>query len=137
MVRFLREIHEKPSSFVVSSSKWPESSAGRPRIGWGSEICARFFRDFQTGGFPPRSRRRPQVLTQLRKDNEYNDFLGRFYHFPEKYLGQFKNLPIEFVYYEGPEYGQGVYFGYGKITNPPTKDKREDGHYFEIGRAHV
>jgi len=70
------------------------------------------------------------VLTQLRKSSEYNDFVGRFYHFPDKYVAQFKILPIEFVYYEGPENGKGVYYGYGKIVNPPTKDKREPGFSF-------
>jgi signal transduction histidine kinase len=70
------------------------------------------------------------VLTQLRESSDYNDFLGRFYHFPDKYLGQFKNLPVEFVYYEGPESGDGVYFGYGKIAKRPTKDKRSEGHHF-------
>jgi signal transduction histidine kinase len=70
------------------------------------------------------------VLTQLRESSEYNDFVGQFYHFPDKYIGQFKTFPIEFVYYEGPENGEGVYFGYGKITDQPTKDKREPGYSF-------
>jgi len=70
------------------------------------------------------------VLTQLRQSSEYNDFVGRFYHFPDKYLNQFKTLPIEFVYYEGPKNGDGVYFGYGKIVSPPTRDKREPGYSF-------
>lgn len=70
------------------------------------------------------------ILTQLRESSEYNDFVGQFYHFPEKYLGQFQSLPIEFVYYEGTEHGEGVYFGYGKIVNPPSKDKRETGYFF-------
>lgn len=70
------------------------------------------------------------VLTQSRNSSEYNDFIGRFYHFPEKYLGQFNSLPAEFVYYESSKTGEGVYFGYGKIKNGPTKDKKEDGHYF-------
>ena len=39
-------------------------------------------------------------------------------------------MPIEFVYYEGPESGEGVYYGYGKIVTPPTKDKREPGYSF-------
>ena len=26
--------------------------------------------------------------------------------------------------------GDGVYFGFGKITTPPTEDKREPGYYF-------
>jgi len=63
------------------------------------------------------------VLTQLREGGEYNDFVGQYYHFPDKYEGQFKALPIEFVYYEGTEHGEGVYFGYGKIVSPPAKDR--------------
>ena len=39
-------------------------------------------------------------------------------------------MPIEFVYYEGTEHGEGVYFGYGKIVSPPAKDKREPGYSF-------
>lgn len=70
------------------------------------------------------------VLTQLRGSSEYNDFVGRFYHFPEKYIGHFRSLPIEFVYYEGSKNGAGVYFGYGKIEKDPIPDKREPGHYF-------
>jgi hypothetical protein len=70
------------------------------------------------------------VLTQLRESSEYNDFVGRFYHFPEKYDGQFNTLPIEFVYYEGTTHGDGVYFGYGRILSPPSKDKREQGYSF-------
>jgi hypothetical protein len=57
------------------------------------------------------------VLTQLRKSSDYNDFVGQFYHFPNKYIGQFKALPIEFVYYEGPENGKGVYFGYALCSS--------------------
>jgi hypothetical protein len=70
------------------------------------------------------------VLTQLRQSSDYNDFLGRFYHFPDKYAGQFKSLPIEFVYYEGPQNGEGVYYGYGKIVSPPVEDRREPGYFF-------
>lgn len=70
------------------------------------------------------------VLTQLRDGSEYNDFIGQYYHFPDKYIGQFKTLPIEFVYYEGTKSGEGVYFGYGKIISPPSRDKREPGHSF-------
>lgn len=58
------------------------------------------------------------VLTQLRKSSEYNDFVGRYYHFPDKYLSQFKALPIQFIYYEGPEHGDGVYFWLRQNSNP-------------------
>jgi hypothetical protein len=85
-------------------------------------------KDFEVSMVP--MQRNSLVLTQLRKSSEYNDFVGQFYHFPDKYVGQFKTLPIEFVYYEGPENGKGVYFGYGKIVSPPAKDKRELGYSF-------
>jgi len=73
------------------------------------------------------------VLTQYRKDSEYNDFIGKYYHFPandkKNYLLQFSKLPIEFLYYE-PTKGEGEFYGYGKILKPPFPDKREPGHYF-------
>ena len=40
------------------------------------------------------------VLVQHRTDSTYNDFIGKFYHFPKYYLKKFGNLPIEFIYYE-------------------------------------
>ena len=44
------------------------------------------------------------VLTQYREGDEYNDFIGKFYHFPsnskKNYLSAFQDLPIEFIYYE-------------------------------------
>lgn len=78
------------------------------------------------------------VLVQYReesKTNNYNDFIGTLYHFPgsdnKSYLKQFENLPIEFIYYEPTKNGgKGEYFGYGKITEPPFKDKQSEGQYF-------
>ena len=77
------------------------------------------------------------VLVQHRDDKKsaYNDFVGKFYHFPgnknKTYLGQFKKLPIEFIYYEPTvNGGKGEYFGYGKIIKKPFEDKRDKGHYF-------
>ena len=79
------------------------------------------------------------VLVQYRNedkiDNTYNDFIGKFYHFPgndcKSYLKQFEKLPIEFIYYEPAKNGgRGEYFGYGKITKAPFPDKREQGYYF-------
>jgi signal transduction histidine kinase len=70
------------------------------------------------------------VLTQSGKDSKYNDFVGRLYHFPEKYLGHFKSLPLDCLYYDTVTPGEGVYFGCGKILSPPSKDKRERGQYF-------
>lgn len=74
------------------------------------------------------------ILTQYRKDSTYNDFIGKYYHFPatrnKNYLKQFDALPIEFIYFEPQKGGEGVFFGYGRIAKPPFPDKREDAHYF-------
>lgn len=77
------------------------------------------------------------VLVQYREQNNgaYNDFIGKFYHFPghkdKSYLGQFKELPIEFVYYEPTtKGGKGEYFGYGRIIKEPFEDKRDKGYFF-------
>lgn len=69
------------------------------------------------------------VLLQNRKDTKYNDFIGKFYHFPKKYLNLLSHADIEFVYYEPKKKGEGVYFGYGKIVKV-FPDKREAGCYF-------
>jgi len=74
------------------------------------------------------------ILTQYRNDSDYNNFIGKFYHFPatdkKNYLNQFKKLPIEVVYYEPDKKGEGVFYGYGKITKPPFVDKKTPDHYF-------
>lgn len=74
------------------------------------------------------------ILTQYRDDSQYNDFIGKFYHFPatekKNYLKQFDNLPLEIVYYEPDKKGAGEFYGYSKITKPPFPDNREPGHYF-------
>ncbi len=75
------------------------------------------------------------VLSQHREKSTYNDFIGKYYHFPgtkeKNYLNQFDNLPIEFIYYEPTKMnGKGEYFGYGRITKKPFQDKRETGFYF-------
>ncbi|MBP6184147.1 MAG: sensor histidine kinase [Saprospiraceae bacterium] len=74
------------------------------------------------------------ILTQYRKDSDYNDFIGKYYHFPatdkKNYLNQFNSLPIEVVYYEPDKKGDGVFYGYGKISKPPFIDKKTPDHYF-------
>lgn len=76
------------------------------------------------------------ILTQYREGSDYNDFLGKYYHFSavknSNYLNRFQNLPIEFVFYEPQKQnqGRGEFFGYGKINKLPFKDKREEGFYF-------
>lgn len=74
------------------------------------------------------------ILTEYRNDNNYNNFIGKYYHFPateiKNYLKQFGSLPIEFVYKEPEKNGEGVFYGYGKIIKPPFPDKREPGFFF-------
>lgn len=74
------------------------------------------------------------ILTQYRHDSDYNDFIGKYYHFPatdkKNYLNQFSSLPIEVVYYEPDKKGEGVFYGYGKINKPPFVDKKTPNHYF-------
>lgn len=73
------------------------------------------------------------VILQNRKESQYNDFIGKFYHFPKKYIKQLSQKNIEFVYYEPKKKGKGVYFGCGKISKI-FEDKKEPEHYFaEIG----
>jgi len=69
------------------------------------------------------------VILQNREDSRYNDFIGKFYHFPKKYIKQLSQGNIEFVYYEPKKKGEGVYFGYGKISKI-FEDKKEPEHYF-------
>jgi len=75
------------------------------------------------------------ILTEYRYSNKYNNFVGKYYHFPAakgklNQLNFFKNLPLEFVYTEPEKNGDGIFYGYGKITKPPFADKREDGLFF-------
>lgn len=76
------------------------------------------------------------VLSQYRDEanSEYNDFLGKYYHFPQKYLGLISNSRgAEFIYYEPKKRGAGVYFGFGKLGLEIHSDKQHPGfHYIEI-----
>jgi len=69
------------------------------------------------------------VILQNRGESQYNDFIGKFYHFPKKYIKQLSQDNIDFVYYEPKKKGEGVYFGYGKISKI-FEDKKEPEHYF-------
>ncbi len=76
------------------------------------------------------SNRNCVVLQQYRDDSEYNDFIGKYYHFPKrKYLNLLSVPNLEFVYYEPKKMGDGVYFGYGRIGKI-FDDKRNSEHCF-------
>ena len=74
------------------------------------------------------------VLNQYRENDSYNNFIGKFYHFPgtnnKNYLKQFKDLPLEVLFYEPSKNGKGEFWGYGKIIEPPFADAREKDYYF-------
>jgi signal transduction histidine kinase len=74
------------------------------------------------------------ILTQYRQNSDYNDFIGKYYHFPatdkKNYLNQFSSLPAEVVYYEPDKKGEGVFYGYGRIIKPPFVDRKTPDHYF-------
>jgi signal transduction histidine kinase len=66
------------------------------------------------------------ILLQYRNNASYNDFIGEYYHFPKnKYLYFFKNLPVDFIYYEPSK----AYFGFGVITKI-FEDKSNIDHCF-------
>lgn len=71
------------------------------------------------------------VLVQHRESSDYNDFIGKFYHFPKKYQNLLSSSGnIEFIYFEpSNKKGSGTYFGYGKLGNV-FPDKRETDHFF-------
>ena len=55
------------------------------------------------------------ILDQYREHSEYNDFIGKYYHFPQKHLNLLAKGDIEFLYFEPPKKGEGVFFGFGRI----------------------
>lgn len=72
------------------------------------------------------------ALNQYREGSGYKDVVGRLYHFPNRYLKAFSELPSYFVYYEPREGGKQVYFGTGEVSS--VYDDTEDvGHaYAEV-----
>ena len=72
------------------------------------------------------------ILIQARENDQYSNFIGKFYHFlgnkGGNFLSQFEILPVDFVYFDPT--GQGEFFGYGQVTSKPFEDNRESGYYF-------
>lgn len=67
------------------------------------------------------------ILVQHQDKSKYNDFVGKYYNFPKKYL------PIiaegeEFIYFDNKKNG-GTYFGCGKLGKT-FSDKSIKGNYF-------
>jgi hypothetical protein len=68
------------------------------------------------------------VLMQYREGSEYQDEIGRRYHFPRKYYNQLTLPDIYFIYFE-PKRGEGVYFGLGQIGEV-TRDPSDPDQFF-------
>lgn len=70
------------------------------------------------------------LIQNRNEDSNYNNFTGKYYHFPQKYFKQLsESVNIEFIYYELPTGGKGEYFGYGKIVKV-FEDKTNTGFFF-------
>jgi signal transduction histidine kinase len=69
------------------------------------------------------------VLILNQKSSKFNDFIGKFYHFPKKYHKRLSKQNIEFVYFDPTINKIGCYFGYGRIARV-FEDERESGYYF-------
>lgn len=70
------------------------------------------------------------ILSQYRQESEYNDFLGKYYHFPKKYLRLLSHPGDEFVYFEPKKRGKGEYFGFGRVGEKIFPDQREPEYSF-------
>jgi hypothetical protein len=69
------------------------------------------------------------ILNQYRERSTYKDEIGKLYHFPNKYLNRFKDLPSAFLYYEPREGGQQIYFGCG-IVQSVVADTEDVAHTY-------
>jgi signal transduction histidine kinase len=70
------------------------------------------------------------LLAQNRKDGIYSNFLSKYYRLSAAEKFNFDNLPIDFIYFEPSENGDGEFYGYGKIVNPPFEDSNQSGYFF-------
>lgn len=69
------------------------------------------------------------VIAQYREGSDYEDEIGRVYHFPQKYFNQLTASDIQFIYFEPKKAGVGKYFGYGQIGKV-SPDLNKPGHFF-------
>lgn len=72
------------------------------------------------------------VLAQYREGSEYEDQIGRLYHFPRKYFNQLTVPDAEFIYFEPKKAGKGEYFGYGQIGKVDPDPGNTDTFFAEI-----
>jgi Protein of unknown function DUF262 len=72
------------------------------------------------------------VLAQYREGSEYQDQIGKLYHFPKKYFNQLTVPAAEFIYFEPKKSGKGEYFGYGQIGRVYPDAQNDDQFFAEI-----
>src|SRR6185437_12871842 len=72
------------------------------------------------------------VLAQYRHGSNYQDEVGKQYHFPRKYFNQLTPPGSEFVYFEPKSKGEGVFFGCGQIGKVTTDPSNADQFFAVI-----
>jgi len=72
------------------------------------------------------------ILAQYRDGSDYQDQIGRLYHFPRKYFNQLTLPEPQFIYFEPKKAGKGEYFGYGQIGRVYPDDRNNDQFFAEI-----
>ncbi len=78
------------------------------------------------------NKRNTYVLTQYQTGGKYRNFLGHLYHFPKSYIHNFKELPLEFIFYEPIKNGRGEYFGCGEIHQVVPDHETKDSYFAVI-----
>ncbi len=77
-------------------------------------------------------KRNTYILAQYRDGGKYRNFLGFLYHFPNSYLNNFDELPIQFIFYEPIKEGKGEYFGCGIIESIVPDNENNNYHFATI-----
>ena len=72
------------------------------------------------------------ILAQYREGSEYDDEIGRLYHFPRKYFNQLTVPDAEFIYFEPKKAGKPEYFGYGQIGKVDQDPRNPEQFFAEI-----
>jgi hypothetical protein len=76
------------------------------------------------------------VLAQYREGSDYQDQIGRLYHFPRKYFNQLALPDTDFIYFEPKKSGKGEYFGYGQVGKVYPDTRNTDQFFAEILNYH-
>jgi hypothetical protein len=72
------------------------------------------------------------ILSQYREGSDYQDKIGRTYHFPRRYYSLLTLSDAQFVYYEPRQSGKGEYFGYGRVGSIAQDPSQKDLYFAEL-----